>query len=88
MGVGSGVGTGELGCKLRTNDLLDLGTVRVYFVLEDDLADYDGNGGAEVADEAECCCCCSNVPWVDLGLKCDYYIILVIVTERVETWTN
>jgi len=41
LGVGAGVGTREKRCELWTNNLLDCGSVRVYFVLEDDLADDD-----------------------------------------------
>jgi len=68
LGVGAGVGTREKRCELWSDNLLNCGAMRVYFVLEDDLADDDGDGGTEVADEAKGSGCGADISRIDLGL--------------------
>ena len=42
-----------------------------HAVLENDTADDDGDGGGELADEAEGGRCGGDVPWLDEGLERD-----------------
>jgi hypothetical protein len=71
FGVGSSTASCKFCCDFWAECCYKAGCLCVHLILVYDLADDNGDGCENLADEAEGCSRCGNVSGLDVGLQCD-----------------